>query len=190
MQLLKDWKCWEGSELRKPPSFMNSPSIKHTIGSLGVNHRQNGWVAKHLQKWNSLPAWASNQLFLHQSQLVTKVSKRSNSYFWAWNADYAILCVLWQKMCCKVIEIVLNNLLLQSAMLLQYSVLETLNEAIVGCLASLLIWLLLLPGASPHTVCCHVTLGHLTNTNTNTKTNANTNKTQYTNAKVGYCYRT
>ena len=82
----------------------------------------------------------------------------------------------------------MNNLLLQSAMLLQYSVLETLNEAIVGCLASLLIWLLLLPGASPHTVCCHVTLGRLTNTNT--KTNANTNKTQYTNAKVGYCYRT
>ena len=95
-------------------------------------------------------------------------------------------------MCCKVIEIVLNNLLLQSAMLLQCSVLETLNEAIVGCLASLLIWLLLLPGASPHTVCCHVTLGHLTNTNTKTKTkiNTNTNKTRDTNAKFGYYCRT
>ena len=168
---------------------MNSPSIKHshTIGSLGVNHRQNGWVAKHSAKVK-LIAWPSNQLFLHQSQLVTKVSKSSNSYFWAWNADNAILCALWQKMCCKVMEIVLNNLLLQSAMLLQCSVLETLNEAIVGCLgglASLLIWLLLLPGASPHTVCCHVTLGHLTNTNTNTKTNANTNKTQNTNTSYG-----
>ena len=72
---------------------MNSPSIKHshTIGSLGVNHRQNGWVAKHSAKVK-LIAWPSNQLFLHQSQLVTKVSKSSNSYFWAWNADNAILC--------------------------------------------------------------------------------------------------
>ena len=98
------------------------------------------------------------------------------------------------KMCCKVIQNVLNNLLLQSAMLLQCSVLETLNEAIVGCLgglASLLIWLLLLPGASPHTVCCHVTLGHLTNTNTNTNTytnantNKNTDKNTYTNIIIG-----